>query len=222
MKNYYIIGQPYSGNVVYAEDEKVAKSLPNILFQWQKSNTYNVGFENIEDQVYFQYQLKPSDKYIRCLVRDINTDEYTYTNTIEVLKYDFKSNARKTASNVTGRGMSLNDIVDEDTGESSEETDTGLINQSIDIILSTDPTETPIVNVGCDIPSMLFENVTDDLLNRIKTVAESALTTQQPKIKLTNVEVLYDGLYTITIKVTYMIKNTNIRSSHSTELHINI
>lgn len=76
--------------------------------------------------------------------------------------------------------------------------------------------EVPMIpNLGRDLADLLlFEGVTDPLLDLIKIEVVSAITSQEPRVNLTDVTVDYDGDHTISVRVNYNIKNTNIKSSY--------
>ena len=95
----------------------------------------------------------------------------------------------------------------------SEEDD---IRESLRILLSTSPGERVMQPAyGCELRSLIFENMSESTITEIKDVIERAVLFFEPRISLHSVEVdttdIYEGL--IKIKLDYTIRTTNSRSN---------
>jgi uncharacterized protein len=90
------------------------------------------------------------------------------------------------------------------------------IHQSLLILLSTRLGERVMVaEYGCDLWSLVFENVTTSLLTRIEDMVERAIILWEPRIRVDQVttEVDYAEPACILIDVAYTIRATNARSN---------
>ena len=90
------------------------------------------------------------------------------------------------------------------------------IQQSLQILLSTRPGERVMVaEYGCDLWSLVFENVTTALLTRIEDMVERAIVLWEPRIRVdlvtTDVDPVEPAL--IRIDVAYTVRATNTRSN---------
>ncbi len=99
----------------------------------------------------------------------------------------------------------------------SEEDD---IQQSLFILFSTYPGERVMQpSYGCDLRSMVFENITESTRTAIKDIIERAILFFEPRIDLNFVEVEQDkenikqGVGVLNILVDYTIRTTNTRSN---------
>jgi uncharacterized protein len=88
------------------------------------------------------------------------------------------------------------------------------IGQSLAILLATRPGERVMQDdFGCDLGQFLFEEVTDGLIGRLRSVVEDAILHHEPRVRLDEVEVDADevqsGLLHIVIR--YTVRATNSR-----------
>src|SRR5262245_54842989 len=90
------------------------------------------------------------------------------------------------------------------------------IHQSLLILLSTRLGERVMVaEYGCDLWSLVFENVTTGLLTRIEDMVERAIVLWEPRIRVDQVSTEVDSTEPalIRIDVAYTIRATNARSN---------
>ena len=90
------------------------------------------------------------------------------------------------------------------------------VRESLSILLSTLPGERVMQpTFGCGLNALVFENITESSVTRIKDLVERAILFFETRITLENIEVLAeevnDGL--IQIKLEYTIRTTNTRSN---------
>lgn len=187
-------------------------------YHWYRSSIYDGIYEEIPGESLNKYTIKFGDVYIKCLV--IGTGSYTnqiYTNIVVVDVTNYSSSSSNSIAKISsvGNGLSYFSTISTVSGMSNIVADVARINQSIQIILSTAKGEVPMIpELGCDLHIMLFEGVTDTQLDLIKLEAQTAIISQEPRINLMSVNVDYDGDHTVSIRVEYNIKNTNIKSSY--------
>ena len=123
---------------------------------------------------------------------------------------------------VVGSGLSLSEPFIENSQESNIVSDVDRINQSIYIILSTSPSEIPMMTyLGSTISNHLFKPAVSGTLKSLQEDIKRAITQQEPRVTVTDVISSYDGLYTIETKISYTINNTNIKSTYLYETAIN-
>lgn len=115
---------------------------------------------------------------------------------------------------VVGNGLSLSEPFIENSQESNIVSDVDRINQSIFIILSTSPSEIPMMTyLGSTISNHLFKAANSGTLKSLQEDIKRAIIQQEPRVTVTDVTSVYDGLYTINTTVSYTINNTNIKST---------
>ena len=95
----------------------------------------------------------------------------------------------------------------------SEEED---IRESLRILLGTSPGERPMnPSYGCELNSMVFENIDESSEVRIHDMVEQAILFFEPRITLDSVEVdatnIDDGV--VNLRVDYTIRTTNARNN---------
>lgn len=88
------------------------------------------------------------------------------------------------------------------------------IEQSLGLLLSTRPGERLMQDdFGCELSEFLFEEVTDGLVGRLRSVVEDAILHHEPRVRLDGVDVSIDdavqGLLHIAIR--YTVRATNSR-----------
>jgi len=88
------------------------------------------------------------------------------------------------------------------------------IHQSLEILLSTRLGERVMQDdFGCDLQSMLFEEVDQGLVNSIRSIITDAILYHEPRIELDNLDVSEDernrGMLLISIE--YTVRSTNSR-----------
>lgn len=116
---------------------------------------------------------------------------------------------------VVGNGLSLTDVLNPNVANSKIVSDVKRISQSIFIILSTSLAEIPMLDsLGSTIPYHLFKEVTPENIESLRATIEETLAMQEPRITVTDVEILYDGEHTLSSTVRYVIANSNIKSSY--------
>jgi phage baseplate assembly protein W len=79
----------------------------------------------------------------------------------------------------------------------------------------TNPGERPLnPSFGGGLRSFVFENITTNNLDFLETRISSDLESFFPNVAIKNLEILrQDDEYTITVKLTYSVKNTNINDT---------
>ena len=98
-------------------------------------------------------------------------------------------------------------------GMVSEEDD---IQESLRILFSTVPGERVMrPTYGCDLKSLVFENMSESLFTEIKDILERAILFFEPRINLDRIDLdteeIYEGL--IKIQLQYTIRKTNSRTN---------
>ncbi|NRB39373.1 MAG: GPW/gp25 family protein [Pseudomonadales bacterium] len=88
------------------------------------------------------------------------------------------------------------------------------IHQSLQILLSTQLGERIMQeNYGCDLVSMMFQEIDQRLINKLSSLFEDAILNYEPRIKLNKVEVsesdTEQGL--LLISLDYLVRATNSR-----------
>lgn len=88
------------------------------------------------------------------------------------------------------------------------------IEQSLGLVLATRPGERVMQDdFGCELGEFLFEEITDGLIGRLRSVIEDAILHHEPRVHLDEVDVTADdalaGLLHIT--VSYTVRATNSR-----------
>ena len=116
---------------------------------------------------------------------------------------------------IVGNGLSLTDVLNPNVANSKIVSDVKRISQSIFIILSTSLAEIPMLDsLGSTIPYHLFKEITPESIESLRTTIEETLAMQEPRITVTEVEILYDGEHTLSSTVRYVVANSNIKSSY--------
>ena len=95
----------------------------------------------------------------------------------------------------------------------SEEED---IQESLSILFSTVPGERVMrPTYGCDLKSLVFENMSESLFTEIKDMLERAILFFEPRIDLDRIDLdteeIYEGI--IKIRLQYTIRKTNSRGN---------
>jgi uncharacterized protein len=88
------------------------------------------------------------------------------------------------------------------------------IQQSLHILLGTSPGERVMQEAfGCDLASLMFEEVTQGLLNTIERLIKNAIIDHEPRIKLDGVDVTRSGSEPgcVIISINYTVNGTNSR-----------
>lgn len=88
------------------------------------------------------------------------------------------------------------------------------IEQSLRIILGTAPGERVLLDqFGCDLPSFLFEEVDQRLLNKLKRHITDAVLEFEPRIQLETIDVrdADPKAGRLLIRLTYLVRSTNSR-----------
>lgn len=98
------------------------------------------------------------------------------------------------------------------------------IHQSLQILLSTRLGERVMQDdFGCDLFSLLFEEIDQDLINSLSSIISDAILYHEPRIKLDKLDISEDvtrqGLLLIGIE--YTIRNTNSRFNMVYPFYIN-
>lgn len=111
-----------------------------------------------------------------------------------------------------GNGISLDVPVSKMSGLSSETTNIGRINQSLELILNTAKGEYPMLpNFGCNLNKVLFYTIqTESDLESIKQDLFEDLSRQEPRINIKDLQVGFDYIDTLLLIIEYTIRNTNI------------
>lgn len=216
ISNVYIVLDHKINTMVYVFviDKNKQPITENITYQWQRSDSVLNNYINIENATDKEYKLTSSDNYIRCKIT-YNGIDYI-SNIIQVRKHNDKSNIQDTVTDVVGKGVALNDIGDESTGQSNISADTKRIEDCIDVILHTSTNEMPMINFKNNIGELLFENVTPTMLANLKLRIQGLLDQYEPRIKVNEIITNYDNLHSIKVVINYSIKNTNINSNYTT------
>jgi hypothetical protein len=90
------------------------------------------------------------------------------------------------------------------------------IKQSLFILFSTHPGERVLQpSYGCNLRSMVFENVTTSTITAIKDTIERAILFFEPRIDLNSVEINKDEIAEgiLYIIIDYTVRSTNTRSN---------
>ena len=115
-----------------------------------------------------------------------------------------------------GRGWSFPPTFDSASKSVVTVSDQEDVRQSLQILMSTQLTERIMLpDFGCDLSSMLFENITTTLLTKIRGIIERAILLYEPRIKLEEVSFERtdpnEGI--IFIEVVYRIRSINTRAN---------
>lgn len=121
------------------------------------------------------------------------------------------------AESFLGTGWSFPPTFNNLTGTVEMVSDEADIYQSLHILLSTQLKERVMrSDFGCDLTSLLYENITITLLTKIKGIIENAILLYEPRVDLLDVDFAMvetnNGL--INIEITYRIRATNSRKNY--------
>lgn len=159
------------------------------------------------------YRPSSADRYLKASVRLTDGTE-EYSNLIAVVTNDVSSYEESKIS-IVGNGLSLTDVLPENVSGSKVVSDVKRVSQSIFIILSTSLAEVPMLDtLGSTIPYHLFKEVTDNSIQSLRETIMNSLADQEPRIEVTDIEIVYDGEHTLGCTINYFISNTNIKSSY--------
>ncbi len=88
------------------------------------------------------------------------------------------------------------------------------VHQSLRIILGTTPGERVMQDTfGCDLTSLMFEEIDQRLLNKIERLVSDALLEHEPRVELDGVNVTESDTTPgcLLVSISYMIRGTNSR-----------
>ncbi len=113
-----------------------------------------------------------------------------------------------------GRGWSFPPTFNRNTGTVELSSAEDNIRENIGIILSTSPGERIMhPGFGCDLSGLMFEEITQTLKRKIRTMISDALLLQEPRIAVDSINVKEDekrdGL--LMINIGYTVRSTNSR-----------
>lgn len=159
------------------------------------------------------YTPSNSDRYIRAVITLTNGLSES-SNIVAVIENELNSYEESKIS-VVGNGLSLTDVLPENVSGARVVSDVKRVSQSIFIILSTSLAEIPMLDtLGSTLPYHLFKEVTENSVQSLREAIETSLADQEPRINVTEVEIVYDGAHTLGCTIHYIITNTNIKSSY--------
>ena len=116
---------------------------------------------------------------------------------------------------IIGNGLALTDVLPLNLDGSKIVSDIKRISQSIFIILSTSLAEIPMLDMlGSTLPYHLFKEVNDDSVGMLRSHILETLAAQEPRIRVSDVEIVYDRQHTLSCTINYVVVNTNIKSSY--------
>lgn len=88
------------------------------------------------------------------------------------------------------------------------------VHQSLRILLGTTPGERVMQHAfGCDLASLLFEELDQNLINTIERIISDALTEHEPRIELEDLDVSPSATESscVRVRIGYSIRGTNSR-----------
>ncbi|NEQ36042.1 MAG: GPW/gp25 family protein [Okeania sp. SIO3I5] len=114
-----------------------------------------------------------------------------------------------------GTGWSFPPTFNKDTGTVEMVSNEEDIRESLEIILSTGPSERVMqLDFGCELSQFMFEEITQSLITRIRGTVSDALLEHEPRIEVDDISVEEgeeQGL--LLIGVSYTVRATNTRSN---------
>ncbi|MCL2931286.1 MAG: GPW/gp25 family protein [Trichodesmium sp. MAG_R03] len=114
-----------------------------------------------------------------------------------------------------GTGWSFPPTFNKDTGTVEMVSNEEDIRESLEIILSTGPSERIMqLDFGCELSQFMFEEITQSLITRIRGTVSDALLEHEPRIEVDDISVEEgeeQGL--LLIGVSYTVRATNTRSN---------
>lgn len=112
-----------------------------------------------------------------------------------------------------GRGWSFPPVFDAAGADVATVAAAEDVHQSLQILLSTHPGERIMEEgFGCDLQSMVFEEVDHAFANRMKQLIANAVLLYEPRVNLDSVDVEPDGLQgALRITISYTIRSSNSR-----------
>ena len=114
-----------------------------------------------------------------------------------------------------GTGWSFPPTFNKDTGTVEMVSNESDIRESLEIILSTGPSERIMqLDFGCELSQFMFEEITQSLITRIRGTVSDALLEHEPRIEVDDISVEEgeeQGL--LLIGVSYTVRATNTRSN---------
>ena len=114
-----------------------------------------------------------------------------------------------------GTGWSFPPTFNKDTGTVEMVSNESDIRESLEIILSTGPSERIMqLDFGCELSQFMFEEITQSLITRIRGTVSDALLEHEPRIEVDDISVEEgeeQGL--LLIGVSYSVRATNTRSN---------
>lgn len=159
------------------------------------------------------YTPSSSDRFLQAkvLLKDNTEEESLIISVIENAVNTYE----ESKIFVVGNGLSLSNVLSSNVISSKIVSDVKRISQSIFIILSTSLAEIPMLDtLGSTLPYHLFREVTAENINTLRNTIIETLSMQEPRISVIDVEILYDGEYTLACTIVYTITNSNIKSSY--------
>ena len=122
-----------------------------------------------------------------------------------------------------GTGWSFPPTFNKDTGTVEMVSNESDIRESLEIILSTGPSERVMqLDFGCELSQFMFEEITQSLITRIRGTVSDALLEHEPRIEVDDISVEEgeeQGL--LLIGVSYTVRATNTRSNMVYPFYLN-
>ena len=154
------------------------------------------------------------DRFLKARVLFNNGQEPEESGYVNVLA-NVTNSYEESRISIIGNGLALTDVLPPNMDSSRIVSDVKRISQSIFIILSTSLAEIPMLDMlGSTLPYHLFKEVNDESMSALRETILDTLAEQEPRIRVSDVEVIYDGLHTLSSTINYTIVNTNIKSSY--------
>ena len=160
-----------------------------------------------------RYTPQTTDGFIQAVVQ--YSDNSTESSEIIKVIHKVITPYEKAKIATVGSGLALRNVLQTNQEGSLIVSDVDRVSQSIFIILSTSLSEIPMLPMlGSNLPYSLFKEATEQTMEQIRQEIQTALATQEPRIKVYEVTTYYDLDHTIYCTINYLITNTNIKSSY--------
>lgn len=207
-----INGEHHIGANIIAENYNSFGELLPISdeIHWYGSDRLPITCDSSTELLRFMNQsriqiLNPIPNYIVAKIGALESDPFLIVKSVVVPSY-------QESLPTVGNGISLDNPISAVSGLSSVSTNINRINQSLKMILSTAKGEIPMLpNLGCHLYVALHQTISDETdLESIRQGLFEDIQEQEPRINVLEIEVSFDWDKTVTIRIEYCLKNTNI------------
>lgn len=207
-----IDGDHYIGATVKARIYDVFGNELNTYdsIRWYGANS--IPIDTADNNHIIQYEnrasiqlLTPIPDYIVAVIDDSKSDPFMIMKCEPIL-------SKQEKLPTIGSGINLDNPVSRVSGLSNTSTNISRVNQSLKMILSIAKGEYPMIpNLGSRLYLAQFRTIYNETdLESIRQDLLEDIQTQEPRINVLSIEIDFDYIDTLRVRIEYNIKNTNI------------